>query len=187
VSAAGGTAAARVPSGSSMPARRGTAAMLAAGAAVVGVALVGASADGAVAAFFLATLAVLVVKDLEERRLPNRIVLPATAIVLAAQAAIDPGRVTGLFLAGLGAAALLFLPSLARPGSLGMGDVKLALLMGVALGGDVVDALVVAALVAAAAAIWLLVRDGAAARRAYLPFAPFLALGALAAIALDAL
>jgi leader peptidase (prepilin peptidase)/N-methyltransferase len=67
-----------------------------------------------------------------------------------------------------------------------MGDVKLALLLGFALGGAVLPALVIGTLAGGAAAIVLLARNGAEARRRAIPFGPFLAFGAIAILLLSA-
>jgi leader peptidase (prepilin peptidase)/N-methyltransferase len=137
---------------------------------------------GLVAVFVLCTLVALSAIDLEHRVLPNRIVLPATAIVLAAQVAFFPGRSPEWILAAVGAAFVLFLPLLFYPGGMGMGDVKLALLLGAALGRDVIGALALGAVAAVPVAVWLLVRGGREARKTAFPFGPFLALGAAVVI-----
>ena len=130
------------------------------------------------AVLLLATLAALAAIDLEQRRIPNAIVLPAAAAMLALQIALAPDRALEWTLAALGAAGLLLLLALVNPGGLGMGDVKLALLLGAALGGGVVAALVVGSVLAAGYGLLLLARHGAAARRSTFPYAPFLAAGA---------
>jgi leader peptidase (prepilin peptidase)/N-methyltransferase len=61
---------------------------------------------------------------------------------------------------------------------MGMGDVKLAAVLGAALGINVVSALLVASLAVVPVALMILVRGGRAAGRTAIPFAPFLALGA---------
>ena len=126
----------------------------------------------------LATLAVLSAIDVEERRIPNAIVLPAAAAMLALQIALAPDHALEWTLAALGAAGLLLVLALVNPAGLGMGDVKLALLLGAALGGGVVAALVVGSSLAALYGLLRLVRHGAAARRSTFPYAPFLAAGA---------
>ncbi len=103
-----------------------------------------------VASFFVAVLLVLSVIDLERRILPNLIVLPAAALVLGAQSALFPERVLEWIVASFGAAAFLFLAVLAYPQGMGMGDVKLALLLGAALGATVSIALLVGMLAALA-------------------------------------
>src|SRR5207237_9689058 len=83
--------------------------------------------------------------------------------------------------AGFGAALFLFLAALAYPRGMGMGDVKLALLLGVAVGRGVPVALIVGMLAALVPSAVLFARHGAAARTMAIPFAPFLALGGLVA------
>jgi leader peptidase (prepilin peptidase) / N-methyltransferase len=144
----------------------------------------GTTGRSAVAAFFIATLCVLAAIDIAERRVPNRIVLPAAAAVLVAQTALVPDRALEWSLSAIGASLVLFLPHLVYPAGLGMGDVKLALLLGAALGSAVPTALVIGFLAAAVYALLLLGVHGLAARRATIPFAPFLAYGGIVALLL---
>jgi len=131
--------------------------------------------DAAVASFFCAALVAVSVTDLERRIIPNTIVLPAAGIVLAAQTLLDPSVEWAL--AGLGAATFLLVAALAYPAGMGMGDVKLALLLGAMLGRVVPVALMLGMLTALIPAIVLLARHGQAARKMGIPFGPFLALG----------
>jgi leader peptidase (prepilin peptidase) / N-methyltransferase len=144
----------------------------------------GATSRFTVAAFFIATLCVLAAIDIAERRVPNRIVLPAAAAVLVAQTALVPDRALEWALSAIGASLALFLPHLVYPAGLGMGDVKLALLLGAALGSAVPAALVIGFLAAAVYALLLLGVHGLAARRRTIPFAPFLAYGGIVALLL---
>jgi len=137
----------------------------------------GLSGKAAVAAFFCLALVAVSATDIEHRIIPNRIVLPAAAIVLAANTALHPSPVWAL--AALGAAGFLFAAALAYPKGMGMGDVKLALLLGVALGWAVLGAVLLAFVCVFPVALLVLVRDGIAARKTTIPFGPFLALGAL--------
>ena len=122
----------------------------------------GLTADAVVAAFFCAVLVVLSAIDLERRIIPNRIVLPATVVVLVAQTLIHPS--VEWTLASLGAALFLFLPVLAYPAGMGMGDVKLALLLGAMLGRDVAVALMLGLLAGMLPAIFQpATRDGSCA------------------------
>jgi len=95
--------------------------------------------EAAVAAFFCAVLVAVTATDLTHRIVPNRIVVPAAAIVLVAHTALEPRPEWAL--AALGASFFLFAAALAYPAGMGMGDVKLALLMGAALGKSVSIAL----------------------------------------------
>jgi leader peptidase (prepilin peptidase)/N-methyltransferase len=144
----------------------------------------GATSHFAVAAFFIATLCVLAAIDIAERRVPNRIVLPAAAVVLVTQTALVPDRALEWALSAIGAALVLFLPHVVHPTGLGMGDVKLALLLGAALGSAVFGALVIGFLAAAVYALLLIGVHGLAARRLTIPFAPFLAYGGIVALLL---
>ena len=136
--------------------------------------------DALVAVLFVGVLAVVSVVDLRRRVIPNRIVLPATVVVLAARTALHPSVVW--IVAGAGAAAFLLAAAIVRPGGMGMGDVKLALLLGVAVGRWVPIALVVAVAAAAVPSAVLLLRHGSRGRAMTIPFGPFLALGGVVAL-----
>ena len=140
----------------------------------------GVSLHALAAAVFCAALVAVSASDLERRLVPNRVVLPATAVVLALQLARAPSVEWPL--AGLGAAAFFLAAALAHPRGMGMGDVKLALLIGVAVGRTVPVALLVALLLGLVPALVLLARHGARARKLAIPFAPFLAAGGLVAL-----
>jgi leader peptidase (prepilin peptidase)/N-methyltransferase len=140
----------------------------------------GFAAEAAVAAFFCCALVAVSATDLEYRIVPNRVVVPAAAVVLVAQTALDPGVE---WLAGsLGAAAFLLVAALAYPKGMGMGDVKLALLLGAMLGRTVPVALMLGAAAALVPAVVLAARHGSRARKMGIPFAPFLAMGAVVAL-----
>lgn len=141
----------------------------------------GVGAHGLVAAFFLAVLVALTRIDLERRILPNRIVLPAAGLVLAAQLALFPDRAVEWLVAPLLAFGLLLVPVLVNPAALGLGDVKLMLLFGAALGFSVFNALLLGFLLVLPVALVILARGGMAARKRAIPFGPFLAGGAVLA------
>jgi leader peptidase (prepilin peptidase) / N-methyltransferase len=132
-----------------------------------------------VAAFAGSTLVVLSAIDIERGIIPNRIVLPAAAIVLVAQLALFPGQASEWVLAALLAALALMIPQLVGRSWMGMGDVKLGLLLGATLGWGVVGAVLIGFLCTFPVAVGVLIRGGVAARKTTIPFGPFLALGAL--------
>jgi prepilin signal peptidase PulO-like enzyme (type II secretory pathway) len=140
----------------------------------------GLTAEASLAAGFCAVLVVLSVIDANERIVPNRIVVPAAVVALVAHTAIDP-RVAWLAWA-LIAAGGLFLVVLAHPKGLGMGDVKLALLLGAVLGSAVTVALMVGLFAALVPAAVLVSRHGASARKMGVPLVPFLSFGAIVAL-----
>jgi prepilin signal peptidase PulO-like enzyme (type II secretory pathway) len=141
----------------------------------------GATADALLAAAFCAVLVAIAAIDAEHRIVPNRIVLPAALAFLVARLLLAPSVEWPL--AALAASGALFFVALAYPAGLGMGDVKLALLLGAALGTGVAVALMVGLLAALVPAVILIIRRGQrAARKTAIPFAPFLALGAVVAL-----
>jgi leader peptidase (prepilin peptidase) / N-methyltransferase len=140
----------------------------------------GLTAYAAVSAFFCAVLVIVTVTDLERRIIPNRIVLPAAAIVLVGRTAVDPSPVWAI--AAVAGALFLLLFALAYPGGLGMGDVKLALLLGAGLGRTLPVALMIGMVAALVPAVVLVARHGSSARKSAIPLAPFLSLGAIVAL-----
>ena len=84
--------------------------------------------------------------------------------------------------AAFGAAGFLLLAALVYPAGMGMGDIKLALLMGAMLGRTVPIALLAGMIAALVPSVVLLARHGAAARKMKIPFGPFLALGGVVAL-----
>jgi leader peptidase (prepilin peptidase)/N-methyltransferase len=84
--------------------------------------------------------------------------------------------------AGLGAAAFFLIAALAYPGGMGMGDVKLALLLGVVLGRTVPVALLIGMISALVPSFAIIAKHGKAGRKMTIPFGPFLALGGVVAL-----
>ena len=140
----------------------------------------GLTMDAAVAAFFCAVLVAITATDLTHRIIPNRIVVPAAALVLVANTALHPSPVWAV--AAVAAAGFLLAAALAYPAGMGMGDVKLALLMGAALGKTVSVAMMSGMLFALVPSMYLLARHGQKARKMGIPFGPFLALGSVLAL-----
>jgi leader peptidase (prepilin peptidase)/N-methyltransferase len=140
------------------------------------------SPHDAVLAIFAVVLVVLAVVDYRTRRLPNVIVLPTAAFVLVAQIVLEPQRALEYLAAAAGASLFLLVPALLKPEGLGMGDVKLALLLGAALGRSVVAALLIGLVAAGLVGAAILIRSGWSARKTTIPLGPFLALGGLAVL-----
>jgi leader peptidase (prepilin peptidase)/N-methyltransferase len=140
-------------------------------------AVFGLTLIGLAAAIFCLALTVVTAADLAYRLIPNRVVLPASAVVLALMTVSDGSPEWAL--AALAAGGGLFLVAFVYPAGMGMGDVKLAFLMGAALGRSVLPALMLAMLLAVIPAVALLVRHGRAGRTMGIPFGPFLALASV--------
>jgi prepilin signal peptidase PulO-like enzyme (type II secretory pathway) len=134
---------------------------------------------GAVAAFTAAVLVLVTATDLERRIIPNRVVLPATVIVLMAHLVLAPGRAPVFLAAAAGAGIVFLIPNLISRSLMGMGDVKLAMFLGASLGLSVVGAVAVAFAGVFPFALGTVLRGGLAARKSTLPFGPFLAFGGL--------
>ena len=139
----------------------------------------GATGHALVGAILAPVLVLLTAIDLDRRLLPDVIVLPTLAVVLILQIAFYPDHTLEWVLAAVGAALFFFIPMLVYPAGMGMGDVKLAALLGAALGKSVAAAIGVGLLAGGVFALVVLAREGLGARRKAIPFGPFLALGAL--------
>jgi leader peptidase (prepilin peptidase)/N-methyltransferase len=138
---------------------------------------------------FAALLAISAV-DLERFIVPNRILSPAlfmSAPLLVVAAVIDGdwSSLLGAALGGVLAWVLLFAIHMASPKGMGFGDVRLAGLIGMLLGwlsiGHVLLGLFLAFLTAAVVGVGLML-TGVRGRKDRVPFGPFLALGAIAAV-----
>lgn len=139
----------------------------------------GLTPEGLFAATFCALLVVLSAIDVEHRIVPNRIVVPAAAAALGARTLLDPSPEWAI--AAFAAAAFLLLAALAYPRGMGMGDVKLALLLGAGLGRSVAVALMIGMITALAPALVVAARGGSV-RKLAVPLVPFLALGSVVAL-----
>jgi prepilin signal peptidase PulO-like enzyme (type II secretory pathway) len=143
-------------------------------------AVFGLTAWATLAAGFCAVLVALSAIDVRHRIVPNRIVLPSAAVALVAHTLIDPSPAWLAW--SLAAAGGLFLVVLAHPKGLGMGDVKLALLLGAMLGSSVAVALMLGLFACLVPSAVLVSRHGAAARKLGVPLVPFLAFGSVVAL-----
>lgn len=155
------------------------AAMFAATVAVLGTSDLAALALGLI---FCATLVTVTLADLERRVIPNGVLLAAAVAALAIVLAADPASMPERLIAAAGAGGFLLLAALAYPGGMGMGDVKLAAVMGLYLGGAVVPAMAIAVLAGALVGLALIAAHGASQRRRAIPFGPYLALGGFVAL-----
>jgi leader peptidase (prepilin peptidase)/N-methyltransferase len=139
----------------------------------------GLSAHAFVGAILAVALALLTAIDLDRRLLPDAIVLPTLAIVLILQIGFYPDHALEWVLAALAAALFFFVLLLIYPAGMGMGDVKLAALLGAALGKSVAAAILAGLFAAAVVGLVVLAREGLGARKRTIAFGPFLAFGGL--------
>jgi leader peptidase (prepilin peptidase)/N-methyltransferase len=131
---------------------------------------------------FVAMLAAVTLTDLESRIIPNKILIAGAVAGLALAAVTDPASLPERGIAALAAGGLLMAIALAYPGGMGMGDVKLAAVMGLYLGASVAAALLIAVICGALVGIGVMLSRGAGARKTAVPFGPFLALGGVVAL-----
>ena len=139
----------------------------------------GVTARGFISAIFVVVLVVLSVIDIEQGLLPNRIVLPATAVILVLQLAFFPDQALEWILATVGAGLFFLLAYLSYRAGLGLGDVKFAMLLGAGLGKGVVLEIFLGMFAAGIGGLVLVARQGLDARKQTIPLGPFLALGAV--------
>jgi leader peptidase (prepilin peptidase)/N-methyltransferase len=160
--------------------------LLEAGLAAVFVGLLlafeGEGIEIALGAALAATLATITLTDLEHRRIPNVVLIVSALIGLALLVLGDRDALADHLIAAAAAFAALFVVALAYPRGMGMGDVKLAGVMGLYLGKAVAPALLIGFAVGALYGLALIARHGAAARKQAVPFGPFLALGGIVAL-----
>ena len=140
----------------------------------------GFSAEALVNALACSVLVAVTVTDLERRIVPNRIIVPALAVALGVQTALDPSL--AWIVASLAAGGFYLIAALIYPAGIGMGDVKLAAFLGAWLGSSVIVALFAGSMLALIPAIVIVAMRGKEARNVGIPFAPFLAGGAIIAL-----
>jgi leader peptidase (prepilin peptidase)/N-methyltransferase len=128
------------------------------------------------------TLVPITLIDLDRRLIPNAITGPAALAALVAIAALDADFLPDALIAGAAAGGFFLVAALLKPGGMGMGDVKLAGMLGVYLGRAVAPAVLIALVTGVFVGATVIARRGAAeGRRTKVPFGPFLALGGIVA------
>ncbi|MFI4989360.1 MAG: prepilin peptidase [Solirubrobacterales bacterium] len=144
-------------------------------------------AHGSASAIALSVALILVVVpaaliDVEHRIIPNAVTALGAVLAFGLGLALDPGGEPQRLIAGAAAGGFLLLAALAYPGGMGMGDVKLAGVMGLFLGSAVAPAIFIALLAGVLLGGAILMRKGVqAGRKTKVPFGPFLAFGAVVA------
>ena len=132
---------------------------------------------------FVTLLVPVTLIDLEHRIIPNKLTLPFAIAAVAIGAALDPSGVPEQLIAGAAAAAFFFAAVMAHPRGMGMGDVKLAGVMGLFLGRAVGPAVFIGLIAGVVVGAVVMARKGVAeGRKTKVPFGPFLALGSIVAI-----
>jgi leader peptidase (prepilin peptidase) / N-methyltransferase len=121
--------------------------------------------------------------DFEHRIIPNRITGPAAVVAIVIGVVLDMDFVVEQLIAGAAAGGFFLLAAIAYPRGMGMGDVKLAGVMGLYLGRAVGLAVLVGLVAGVVVGAVIIARLGAKeGRKTAVPFGPFLALGGVIAI-----
>jgi leader peptidase (prepilin peptidase)/N-methyltransferase len=129
---------------------------------------------------FVLLLVPVTVIDIDFRIIPNKLMILGTVVALAILALTRPGAIPEHLIAAVAAGGFLLVAAIAYPGGMGMGDVKLAFVMGLFLGRDVGVAMLAGLLAGSLIGAAVMARKGVKqGRKTAIPFGPFLALGGL--------
>jgi leader peptidase (prepilin peptidase)/N-methyltransferase len=166
------------------PLVEGATALLCAGAVLTH----GSAAGIALSVALILLLVPAALIDLEYRIIPNKLTGAGALLALGLGTALDPAGEPTRLIAGAAAGGFLLIAALAHPGGMGMGDVKLAGVMGLFLGAAVAPAIMIALLSGVLLGAVIVSRKSARAgrssigRKTAVPFGPFLALGGIVAV-----
>jgi leader peptidase (prepilin peptidase)/N-methyltransferase len=140
----------------------------------------GADQDAWLGLAFVILLVPVTLIDLDHRIIPNTLMLVGTVVSVGILLLTDPGALTGHLIAAAAAGGFLLIAALAYPAGMGMGDVKLAAVMGLFLGRNVGPAMLVALVTGSVVGALIIARKGAKeGRKTAIPFGPYLAFGGL--------
>jgi leader peptidase (prepilin peptidase)/N-methyltransferase len=139
-------------------------------------------AELALGLVFVAVLAAITLTDLERRVIPNAILLAGALVGIGIVAGTDPGSFGERAISAAAGGGFLFMVAFLYPRGMGMGDVKLAALMGFYLGSAIAPALLIAIAAGAVVGTGMILSQGASARKHAVPFGPFLALGGIVSL-----
>jgi leader peptidase (prepilin peptidase)/N-methyltransferase len=144
------------------------------------VVVVGPNEDVWLGLAFVLLLVPVAVIDIDFRIIPNKLMIAGTVAALAILLITRPEDIPEHLLAAALAGGFLLVAAIAYPAGMGMGDVKLAFVMGLFLGREVGVAMLAGLLAGSVVGIAIMARKGAAAgRKTAIPFGPFLAFGGL--------
>jgi leader peptidase (prepilin peptidase) / N-methyltransferase len=144
------------------------------------VVVVGPNQDVWLGLAFVLLLVPVTVIDIDFRIIPNNLMILGTVVALVILALTRPGDIPEHLIAAVAAGGFLLIAAIAYPGGMGMGDVKLAFVMGLFLGRDVGVAMLAGLLAGSLIGAAVIARKGTKeGRKTAIPFGPFLALGGL--------
>jgi leader peptidase (prepilin peptidase)/N-methyltransferase len=145
--------------------------------------VLGATSEALVGVVLVLLLVPITLIDLQTQRIPNVFTYSGAVVAVALIATLRTGELTEHLIAGLGAGAFLFVAWFAYPSGMGLGDVKLALVLGLFLGRAVAPAMMVALVSGTLVGAVVMARVGVEkGRKTRVPFGPFLALGGVVGV-----
>ena len=140
----------------------------------------GADNDAWLGLAFVLLLVPVTLIDLDHRIIPNKLMLVGTVVSIAIVLLTDPDSLVEHLIAAGAAGGFLLIAALAHPAGMGMGDVKLAGVMGLFLGRSVGPAMTAALVTGSLVGALIIARKGAKeGRKTAIPFGPYLAFGGL--------
>jgi leader peptidase (prepilin peptidase)/N-methyltransferase len=143
----------------------------------------GADEDAVLGLALVLLLVPVTLIDLDHRIIPNRLMLIGAVVAPALVLLVAPGNIVEHLIAAVAAGGFFLIAVLAYPRGMGMGDVKLAAVLGLFLGRAVGPAVFIALVTGTLAGALVMARKGVQeGRKTAVPFGPFLALGALVAL-----
>jgi leader peptidase (prepilin peptidase)/N-methyltransferase len=143
----------------------------------------GADEDALLGLALVLLLVPVTLIDLDHRIIPNKLMLVGAIVAPALVLATAPDDLVEHLVAGVAAGGFFLLAVLAYPRGMGMGDVKLAAVLGLFLGRAVGPAVFIALITGTLVGAAVIARKGAReGRKTAVPFGPFLALGAVVAL-----
>jgi len=140
----------------------------------------GADGDAVIGIVFVLLLVPITLIDLEHRIIPNKITYPGAVLAVVLVAVLDSDSLVEHLIAGAAAGGFLLVAAIVQPRGMGMGDVKLALVMGLYLGRAVAPAMFAALIAGTLIGAVIIARVGTKqGRKTAIPFGPWLAFGGL--------
>jgi leader peptidase (prepilin peptidase)/N-methyltransferase len=143
----------------------------------------GADSDVWLPLVFVLLLVPITLIDLDHHIIPNSLTLIGAVAALALTAAFHSGSLVENLIAGVAAGGFFLLAAIVYPAGMGMGDVKLAAVMGFVLGRAVVPAIFAALIFGTIIGAGVMARYGVKeGRKKGIPFGPWLAAGSVVAL-----
>jgi leader peptidase (prepilin peptidase) / N-methyltransferase len=150
---------------------------------VVVVVVLGPGPDAWIGLALVVLLVPVTFIDLDHRIIPNKLLAVGAVAAVALVALLEPDALVEHLLAALAAGGFLLVAALAYPSGMGMGDVKLAAVLGLFLGAAVAPAMFAAMLAGSVVGAAIIARKGAReGRKTAIPFGPYLAFGGVVGV-----